>query len=205
MDFSMPHFNCLHYLPEFAQTHVHWISDAIRPSHPLLPPSLPSTFPSIMDFSPVSWLFASGGRSIGASASASVLPMNTQGWFPLGLTSLISLLSKGLARVFSNTTVWKHQFFGAQPSLRSNSHIHTWLLERVMFTGKTIALTRWTFVGKVMSVLFRMLSSFVIAFLPRSKCLLISWLHLPSAVILEPRKRKSVTASTFPHLFAMKW
>ena len=130
MDCSMPGFPGLHYLPRFAQTHVHWISDAIQTSHPLLPPSLPSIFPSIMDFSPVSRLFASGGRSIGASASASVLPMNTQGWFPLGLTGLISLLSKGLARVFSNTTVWKHQFFGAQPSLWSNSHIHAWLLEK---------------------------------------------------------------------------
>ena len=71
----------------------------------------------------MSWLFASGGQSIGASASASVLPMNIQDWFPLGLTGWISLLSKGLPRVFSSTTVWKHQFFGAQPSLWSNSHI----------------------------------------------------------------------------------
>ena len=74
---------------------------------------------------PVSWLFASGGQSIGASASASVLSMNIQSWFPLGLTGWISLQSKGLSRVFSNTTVKKHHFFGAQPSLQSNSHIHT--------------------------------------------------------------------------------
>ena len=74
--------------------------------------------------------FASGGQGIGASTSASVLSMNIQGWFPLGLTRLISLPSKGLARVFSNTTVQKHQFFGNQPSLWSNSHIHTWLLEK---------------------------------------------------------------------------
>ena len=79
---------------------------------------------------PMSRLFTSGGQSIGASASASVLPMNTQGWFPFGLTGLISLLSKGLSRIFSSTTVWKHQFFSAQPSLWSNSHIHTWLLEK---------------------------------------------------------------------------
>ena len=76
---------------------------------------------------PVSQFFASGGQSIGVSASVSVLPMNIQGWFPLGLTSWISLLSKGLSRVFSNTTVQKHQFFGAQLSLQSNCHIHTWL------------------------------------------------------------------------------
>ena len=83
------------------------------------------SFPPSGSF-PMSWLFVSGGRSIGASAS--VLPMNIQDWFPLGLTGLISLLSKGLSRGFSNTTVQKHQFFSAQPSLWSNSHIHTWLL-----------------------------------------------------------------------------
>ena len=77
----------------------------------------------------MSQLFASGGQNIGVSASASVLPRNIQGWFPLGLTSLI-LLSKGLSRVFSNTMVQKHQFFSAQTSLWSNSHIHTWLLEK---------------------------------------------------------------------------
>ena len=79
---------------------------------------------------PVSQLFTSGSQSIGASALASVLPMNIQGWFPLGLTGLNSLQSKRLSRVFSSTTVQKHQFFGAQPSLLSNSHICTWLLER---------------------------------------------------------------------------
>ena len=81
-------------------------------------------------FFPVSWLFTPGGQSIETSASASVLAMNIQGWFPLGWIGLISLLSKGLSRVFSNTTVEKHQFFGTQPSLCSNSYIHTWLLEK---------------------------------------------------------------------------
>ena len=75
-------------------------------------------------------LFASGDQSIGASASASVFPVNIQDWFPLGLTGLISLQSKGLSRVFSNTTVWKYQFFGTLSSLRLSSHIHTWLLEK---------------------------------------------------------------------------
>ena len=89
----------------------------------------PQYFPASGSF-PMSWFFASGGQSIGASASASVLPMNIQGWFPLGLTGLISLLSKGLLRVFSSTTFWRHQFFNTQPFLWSNSHIHTWLLER---------------------------------------------------------------------------
>ena len=91
--------------------------------HPLL--LLPSIFPSIRVFSN-----ESGGQNIGVSASTSVLPMNSQDWFPLGLTSFISLQSKGLSRVFSNTTVQKHQFFGTQPSLWSSSHIRTWLLEQ---------------------------------------------------------------------------
>ena len=87
------------------------------------------SFPASGSF-PVSQFFAWGGQSIGVSASASVLPMNIQGWFPLGLTSLISLESKGLSRVFFNTTVQKHQFLGTQLSLLSNSHIHIWLLEK---------------------------------------------------------------------------
>ena len=89
-------------------------------------PSCPQSFPASGCFL-MSQLFASVGQSIGASASVSVLPMNIQDWFPLGWTGLMSLQSKGLSRVFSNTTVWKHQFFGAQPFLWSNSHIHTWL------------------------------------------------------------------------------
>ena len=128
--------------------------------------------------------FASGGQSIGASASASVLPMNTQGWFPLGWTGWISSQSKALSRVFSNTTVQKHQFFIVQ------------LSHPYMTTGKTKALTRQTFVDKVMSLLFNKLSRLVRTFLPKSKGLLISWLQSPSAVILEPRKIKSDTVST---------
>ena len=87
------------------------------------------SFPASGSF-PVSQLFISGGQSIGDSASASVLPVNIQSWFPLGLTGWISLQSKGLSRVFSSTRVWKHQFFGIRPSLWSNSHIHMWLLEK---------------------------------------------------------------------------
>ena len=117
-------------------------------------------FPASGSF-PMSGLFASGGQRIGATASASVLPMNIQGWSPLGRTGWISLQSKGLSRVFYNTTIQKHQFFGAKLFLWSNSHIY----------GKTIALIIQTFVDKVMSLLFNMLSQFVIAFLPGSKCL----------------------------------
>ena len=87
------------------------------------------SFPALGSF-PVSLLFASSGQTIGASASASVLPVNIQGWFPLVLTGCISLQSKGLSRVFSSTTIGKHQFSGAQPSLRSSAHIYTWLLEK---------------------------------------------------------------------------
>ena len=89
--------------------------------------SCPQSFPASWSF-PRSWLFASSGQSIGTSVS--VLPMNIQGWFPLGLTSVISWLSKRLSRVFSSTTILKHQFFSAQPLLLSDSHIHTWLLEK---------------------------------------------------------------------------
>ena len=136
----------------------------------------------------MSQLFASCGQSIGASALTSVL-MNTQDWFPLGLTGLISMQSKGLSRVF--TTVQKHQFFGAQPSLCEVQLSHPY-----MTTGKTIALTMWTFVHKVTSLLFHMLSRYVIAFLPRSKHLRIPWLQSPSAVILEHQNIKSFIVSS---------
>ena len=139
------------------------------------------SFPASGSF-PVSQFFPSGGQSIGALASASVLSVNIQDWSPLQLTGWIFLQSNGLSRVFSKITFQKHQFFGAQLSLWSNSHIYTWLLR------KTKALTSWTFVSKVMPLLYNMLSRLVIAFLPRNKRLLISWLQSPSAVIFEPRK-----------------
>ena len=135
--------------------------------HLLFP--LPAIFPSIRS-SPMMF-FASGGQSIGASASPSVLPMNIQDWLPLGWTGLISLLSKGLSRVFSNTTVQKPSI------LRRSAFFIVQLSHPYMTTGKTIFLTRWTFVGKGMSLLFNMLSRLLITFLPRSKRLLISWLQ----------------------------
>ena len=119
MNHSMPGLPVHHQLPEFTQTHVHRIGDAIQPSHPLSPhPSFSSclqSFPESGSF-PMSQLFAWGGQRIGVSASASVLPVNTQDWSPLGWTGWISLQSKGLSRIFSSTTVQKHQFFGAQLS-----------------------------------------------------------------------------------------
>ena len=129
-DCSMPGFPVHHHLLELAQAHVHWVSDAIQPSCPLLL-FLSCLQPFLASGSfLMNRLLASGGHSIGASASALVLPMNIQDWFPLGSTGLISLQSKGLSRVFSNTIIQKHQFFSAQPSLWSNYHIHTWLLEK---------------------------------------------------------------------------
>ena len=140
------------------------------------------SFPESGSFQMCQFL-ASGGQSIGVSASASVLPVNVQDWFPLGLTDLISLQSKGLPRVFSNhsskaSILWCSAFLRVQ------------LSHPYMTTGKTVALTRRTFVGKIISLLFNILSRLVIAVLPRSKCLLISWLQSPSAVIFVAQKNK---------------
>ena len=146
--------------------------------HPLLLP--PSIFPSIRIFSnesvfhmgwPKYWRF-----------SFSISPSNTQDCFPLGWTGWISLQSKGLSRVFSNTTDQNHQL------LQHSAFFIIQLSHPYMMTGKTIAMTRQTFVSKVMSLLFNMLSRLVIIILPRSKHLLISWLQSPYAVILEPPK-----------------
>ena len=188
MNYSIPVFPVLHSFMQFVQIHVHWVDDAI--SFSLIPFSCPQLFSASGSF-PMSWLFISGGQSIGTSVSPSVFLMNTQGWFLLGVTGLVSLLSKELSRVFSSTTVWKHQLFGTQPSLWSQSHIHTWQLE------KPIALTIQNFVNKVMSLLFNMLSRFFIAFLPRSKRLLILWLQSISTVIFDPKKIKSATLCIF--------
>ena len=129
MDHSMPGFFLHHYLPEFAQTHVHWVSDTFQPSHPLSSPFLPA-FNFSQHQGIFQWVssYTSGSQSIGASAS--VLPVNSQGWSPLGLAGLISLLSKGLSGFFFSTAVWRHQFLGVLPSLQSSSHNHTWPLER---------------------------------------------------------------------------
>ena len=116
----------------------------------------------------------------------SVFPMNIQGWFPLGLTGLTSLLSKGLPKVFSSTTVRRNQFSGVQSSLWTNSYIHTSLLEKSQL---------WLYgplsVKRYLCFLKNKLSMFVIAFLPRSKCFLILWLQSLSAVIFDPKKIKS--------------
>ena len=128
MNHSTPGLPVHHQLPEFTQTHVQWCHPAISSS--VVPfSSCPQSLPASESF-PVSQLFEWGGPSIGVSASASVLPKNTQNWSPLEWTGWISLQFKELSRVFSNTTVQKHRFFGAQLSSQSNSHIHRWPVEK---------------------------------------------------------------------------
>ena len=131
MDCSMPELPVHHQLPHLAQTHVHRVGVAIQPSHPSVVPfcSCFQSFPASGSFQ-MSQFFASGGQNIAASASVSSLPVNIQDWFLLGLTGWISLKSKGLSRIFCSTTIQKHHFFSTQPYLWSNSHIHTWPLEK---------------------------------------------------------------------------
>ena len=152
------------------------------------------SFPASGSF-PKSQFFASGGLSIETATSSSALPRNTQGWLPFGLTNLISLQSKTLKSLLQphSSSILQHSAF-----------FMVWHSQLCITTGKTIALIRQTFVGKLMPLLFNMLSRFVIFFLPRSKQLLISWLQSPSAGILEPKKINSVTVPLFPQLIAMK-
>ena len=185
MDSSMPGLPVPHHLPGVCQVHVHCISDAVQPSHPLMPSSSSaSIFPSIRDFSNQSSV-SSDDQNTGASAS--VLPVNIQGLSPLRLTGLIFVLSKRLSGVFSSTTVQRHKFFGVPSPLWSSSHgtlCDHWEDHTLDYTD-------------LFHLLFSTLSRFVIAFLPRSNHLLISWLQSQSAVILEPKKRKSVSTFTF--------
>ena len=167
MDCSTPGLPVHHQLPEFTQTHVHWVGDAIQPSHTLSSPSLPA-FNLSQHQDLFKWVSSSHqvAKVLGVSASTSVLPMNAQDWFPLGWTGLISLQSKGLSESSEASILWRSTFFMAQ------------LSHPYMTTGKTVASTREAFVGKVMSLLFNLLSRLVIVFLIRSRHLLISWLWL---------------------------
>ena len=153
MDCNMPGFPIHHQLLEFTQIHVHQVGDAMGTiSSSVIPcSSCLQSFPASGSL-PVSQFFMSGSQSIGVSASPSVLPMNIQDWFPLGWTGLISLQPNRLLGVFSNTAVQKHLFFW------HSAFFIVQLSHPSMTPGKTIALTRWTFVGKVMSLLFNMLS-----------------------------------------------
>ena len=176
-----------------------WCHPAISPPDAIFsfhPQSIPAsgTFPMCQ-------LFVSDDQNTGVWALASVLPTSTQGWFPLRLTDLITLLSKvslllrSLLQHHSSkaSILWHSAFFRVQ------------LSQLYMASGKTIVLTIGIFVSRIMSLIFNTLSRIVIDLMPRSKCLLISWLWLPSTVILEPKKSKFVTISTtFPPLFAVK-
>ena len=188
-DRSTPSFSVLPYLPKFAQTDVHWVSDAIPTSHPLSPFSTClQYFPALGSFA-MSQLFTSGGQSIGASALASVLLID---WFDLLVVQ--GTLKNLLQNHSSKASIFLVLSFLHSPTLTS---IHDY--------WKNHSFDYRTFVNKVMSLLFNMLPRLVTAFLPRSKCLLISWLRSPSAVILEPRKNSLSLFPLFPHLFAMKW
>ena len=196
---STPGLPVHHQLPELTQTHVHWVSETIQPAHPLLSPSpLASLFPSIRVFSnesvlPIRWpKYWSFSFNISPSNEHSRLISFRVDW--LDLLAVQETLKSLLQHHSSKASIlWCSVFFVVQ------------LSHPYMTTGKNIALTRQTFAGKVMSLFFNMLSRLVIAFLPRNKHLFISWLQSLSALILEPRKIKSLTVSTVSHLFAMKW
>ena len=190
MNCSMPGLPVHHQLPKFTQTHVHRVSDAIQPSHPLSSPSPPAPNPP----------------SIRVLFNESTLCMR---WPKYWSFSFSIIPSKEHPRLISFRMDWldlltvqgtlksllQHHSLKAS-ILRCSAFFTVQLSHPYMNTGKAIALTRWIFVGKVMSLLFNMLSRLVITFPPRSKCILISWLQLPFAVILEPRKIKSDTVST---------
>ena len=166
-------------------------------SSSVIPFSCLLSLPVLGSFS-VSQFFPSVGQSIGVSASASVLPVNIQDWFPLGLTDLISLLSKGLSKSLPHHN-------SKASILQCSAFFMVQISHSYMTAGKSMALTIWIFVSKVISLLFNMLSRLVIAFLPRSKRLLISWLQSPSAVTWGPKKISVSLFPLFPHLLAMKW
>ena len=181
MDCNMLGFPVLHYLHEFAQTQVCWVGDAIQQSSVSAFFSCSQSFPASGSF-PVYQLT----KVLKLQLQHSILPMNIQGWIPLRLTGLISLLSKGLSGVFFSMKIQQNS---AEASVLLHSpffmvqHSHPYIT-----TGKTTVLAIWTFVGKVMSLLFNTLCRFVIDFFLRSKHLLISRLQSPSSVILDPKK-----------------
>ena len=198
MDCSTPGLPVHHQLLEFTQTHVHWVGDAIQPSHLLSSPSPAislSQHQGVFSESilcirwPKYWSFS---FSISPSSEYSGLISFRMDW--LDLLAVQGTLKSLLQQHSPKASI-----------IQCSAFFIVWLSHPYVTTGKTVALTRWTFVAKVMSLLFNMLSRLVITFLPRSKHLLISWLQSPSAVILEPRKLRSATVLLFTHLFATKW
>ena len=195
MDCSMPGLSVHHQLPEFTQIHVHWVSDAIKPSHPLLSSS-PPAFNLFQHQGLLKWVSS-------LHQVAKVLEFQLQHQSSNEHSGLISFSMDWLDLLAVQGTLkslFQHHSSKASILVCSDFFILQ-LSHPYMTTGKTIALTKWTFVGIVMSLIFNMLSSLVITFLPRSKRLLISWLQSSSAVILEPQKIKSDTVYTvFPFI-----
>ena len=188
---STPGFPNLHHLLEFPQTHVHWFGDAIQPSHPLSSPS-PPAFKLSQHQGLFKWVSSLHQVTKVLELHLSISPSNEYS----GLISFRKwLVWSPCCPRDSQKSLLQHHSSKASV-LRCSAFFMAQLSHPYVTTGKTIALTRWTFVGKVMSLLYNMLSRFVRPFLPRSKCLLITWLQSPSAVILEPRKIKSATVST---------
>ena len=197
MDCSTPGFPVLHYLPEFAQTHVHWVGDVIQPSHPLSSPSLPA-FNLSQQQGLFQWVSSSRQVTRYWSFSFSISPSNEHpGLISFRMDWLDLLAVQGTLKSLL-------QHHSTKASTLQCSTCFTIQLSH-SYTGKTKAFSRWTFVGKVMSLLFNMLSRLVIAFLPRSKHLFISWLQSPSAVILEPPKLNSITVLIVSPSFTIKW
>ena len=188
MDCSTPGLPIHHQLPELTQTHVHPVSDAIQSSHPLVPfSSCRQALPSSGSFQ-MNQLFASWPKYW--SFSFSISPSNEHpGLISFRMDWLDPLAVQGTLKSLL-------QHHSSKASVLLSAFFIVQLSHPYMTTGKTIALARWTFVGKVMSLILKMLSRLVITFLPRSKHLLISWLQSPSAVILEPRRIKSDIVST---------
>jgi len=197
MDCSTPGLPVHQQLPEVTQNNVRWVSDAIQQSHPLSSPS-PHAFSPSQHQGLFNWV----GSSYEVAKELELQLQSFQ-WTP-GLISFKMDWLDLLAVQGTLKSLLQHHS-SKVAILQCSPFFIVQLSYPYMTTGKTIALTRWTFIGKVMSLLFNMLSRLVITFLPRSKCLLISWRQSPSAVILEPPKIKSATVSTFLHLFAMKW
>ena len=194
MNRSTPGLPVHHQLPESTQTHVHWVGDAIQPSHPLSSP-----YPPAFNLSQHQGLFkwVSSLHQVAKVLEFQLQHHQSFQWTPMTLGCSAFRMDWWDLLAVQGTLKSLLQYHSSKASILQRSAFFIIQLSHpYMTTGKTKALTRWTFVDKVMSLLFNMLSRLVITFLPRSKHLLISWLQSPSAVILEPRKIKSATVST---------
>ena len=194
MDCSTPGLPVLHQLPEFTQTHVHWVCVAIQPSHPLSSPSLPA-----FNLSHHQGLFQ-WVSSLHEVAKVLELQLQHQSFSEYSGPISFRMDWSDLVAVQGTLKILLQHHSSKVSSLRRSAFFIVQLSHPYMTTGKTTALTRRTFVGKVMSLLFNMLSRLVITFLRRSKCLLISWLHSPFTVILEPPKNRLSLFPLFPSI-----